>query len=1010
MTSLNRTIRLFTLIASVSQAHSAFSQDQIQFNRDIRPILSDNCYYCHGFDPKNRKADLRLDTFEGATEDHDGAKAIVPNDITKSTLWLRINSRDADEVMPPPKAHKTITAVQKDTLKRWIEQGAKYEAHWAFQPIAAAHPPTVQRQDWPRNPIDSFVLASLEKEGLSPSPAASKTVLLRRLTLDLTGLAPTPEQATAYLSDTSPIATKQLIDRLLASPHFGERMAIDWLDAARYADSNGYQVDRDREMWPWRDWVVNAFNQNKPFDEFTIEQLAGDLLPNATPQQKLATGFNRNHMINEEGGIIPEEFLAEYTADRVETTASVWLGQTFNCCRCHDHKFDPFTQRDFYSLKAFFHNVPEQGIGRRSSKPNASAPPVLAVPAPELDAKQAALKQQKAALEEKRAALLKVEHSGFDAWIEKFKTHPVQWSLLPASFAHSDRLAVSLEDGLTRVGREIGDGLWSVAIRTSVPKTRITAIRLVASSIGEPSTFRWNRLSLSAGSPESSHKVDLQPKAYGDAHTPASLIRLLEPDNIEALGLTAQAKKPGSAVFLIRPPGILHTADSLTFELGARANTDLIDLRIEATSAEEDLLVPSNILQLANKPAGERSATETAILLEAFQSLTPEVETINRELLTTERSLAKVMDAYPASMVMAEMDKPRDTFVLNRGQYDKPGDRLTANTPAVLPPMDDSLPKNRLGLARWLVSPANPLPARVIVNRLWQQLFGVGLVKTSEDFGSQGQPPSHPELLDWLAQEFIQSGWDIKHMVRLLVTSATYQQQSNLTPFLKERDPENRLLARGARFRLMGEFVRDQALSVSGLLVPEIGGPPVRPYHPPGLYEQMVPTSPDTVKTYRQDHGEGLYRRSLYTYWKRSIPHPAMLSFGTPFREVCTIQRPRSNTPLQALNLMNDETYIEAARFLAERMISEGGTAPQGRLQKGLQLVLARNASPKELAILERSYQQAFEEFSAHPERAEALLRVGERAYNKAFNRTELAALTTVANTLLCMDETVTKQ
>jgi hypothetical protein len=361
-------------------------------------------------------------------------------------------------------------------------------------------------------------------------------------------------------------------------------------------------------------------------------------------------------------------------------------------------------------------------------------------------------------------------------------------------------------------------------------------------------------------------------------------------------------------------------------------------------------------------------------------------------------------------MVMAEMDKPRDTFVLNRGQYDKPGDRVTANTPAVLAPMDDSLPKNRLGLARWLVSPANPLPARVIVNRLWQQLFGVGLVKTSEDFGSQGQPPSHPELLDWLAQEFIQSGWDMKHMVRVLVSSATYQQQSNLTPTLKERDPENRLLARGARFRLMGEFVRDQALTVSGLLVPQIGGPPVRPYHPAGLYEQMVPTSPDTVKTYLQDHGDSLYRRSLYTYWKRSIPHPAMLSFGTPFREVCTIQRPRSNTPLQALNLMNDETYVEAARFLAQRMIQEGGTDLSSRLQKGVLLVLARHASPKELAILERGYQSAFEDFTAHPEAATALLHVGERPYNAALNRTELAALTTIANTLLCMDEAVTKQ
>jgi hypothetical protein len=1001
---------LFIPVAFLLEAHAAALEDPVQFNRDVRPILSDNCYYCHGFDPENRKADLRLDTFEGATEIHDGSQAVVPGDITKSTLWLRLNSTDADEIMPPPKAHKTISAIQKDTIKRWIEQGARYEKHWAFQPLLHPTPPVVRNPELPRNPIDSFVLARLEKEGLQPSPAASKATLLRRLTLDLTGLAPTPEQSAIYLADTSALATQRLIDGLLSSPHYGERMAIDWLDAARYADSNGYQVDRDREMWPWRDWVVNAFNQNKPFDQFTIEQIAGDLLPNATLEQKLATGFNRNHMINEEGGIIPEEFLAEYTADRVETTASVWLGQTFNCCRCHDHKFDPFTQRDFYSLKAFFHNVPEQGIGKRSAKSNASSPPVLAVPAPDLDAKQANLKQTKNELVNKRTALLKLERPGFDTWIERLKTQPVQWTLLPASSAHGGRLEVSVEEGKTRVGREIGDGLWSVSIRTPEPTTRITAIRLVAVPIGETSVFRWNRLGLSAGRDENRHKVELQPKAYGETLAPASLIRLLEPDNIEALGLTAQAKKPGSAVFEIRQPALLEGAGELHFELGARANTDLIDLRIEVTSAEADLLVPSSLLLLAQKPAGERSEKETATLLEAFKSLTPEIEEINTELLVTERNLAKVLDAYPASMVMAEMDKPRDTFVLNRGQYDKPGERVTANTPAVLAPMDDSLPRNRLGLAQWLVNPANPLPARVIVNRLWQQFFGVGLVKTSEDFGSQGQPPSHPELLDWLAQEFIRSGWDIKHLVRMLVSSATYQQQSNLTPLLKERDPENRLLARGARFRLMGELVRDQALSVSGLLVPQIGGPPVRPYHPAGLYEQMVPTSPDTVKAYLQDHGNSLYRRSLYTYWKRSIPHPAMLSFGTPFREVCTIQRPRSNTPLQALNLMNDETYVEAARFLAERMISEGGADLSSRLRKGVLLVLARHVSAKELAILERGYQRAFEDFTAHPEAASALLHVGERPYNAALNRTELAALTVVANTLLCMDETVTKQ
>jgi hypothetical protein len=639
--------------------------------------------------------------------------------------------------------------------------------------------PSVKQKDWPRNDLDRFILARLEEEGLRPSPEANKQTLIRRSSLDLTGLPPTP--------DLVPLSEDQIIERLLKSPHYGERMALDWLDAARYADTNGYQVDRDREMWPWRDWVIAAFNANMPFDQFTIEQLAGDLLPNPTLQQRLATGFNRNHMINEEGGIIAEEFLAEYTADRVETTAAVWLGQTFNCCRCHDHKYDPFTAKDFYSLKAFFHNVPEQGIGQRNAKPNASAPPILKLPMPALD-------EKKHAISNRIAALQKQSKAGAEAEIAKLK---------------KDLAAIELE--------------------------------------------------------------------------------------------------------------------------------------------------------------------------------------------------------YPASMIMAEMEKPRDTFVLVRGAYDKKGEKVTAATPAVLPAMPDDLPRNRLGLAKWLVSPQNPLTARVIVNRFWQQIFGAGLVKTSEDFGAQGDSPSHLELLDWLAGEFIRSGWDVKHLMKLMLTSSTYRQQSHLTPQLRERDPENRLLARAPRVRLTGEFIRDQALAVSGLLAPKIGGPPVRPYHPAGLYETLAATSDDIVKTYVQDHGDSLYRRSLYTYWKRSIPHPALLSFGTPFREVCTLRRPSSNTPLQALNLMNDTTYVEAARHVAARAMQESGSTPSSRLSHLFQLVLARNPTPQEQAILQQSYERALADFKSDPKSAKALLQVGEKPSENNLASSELAALTTLASTLLCMDETITK-
>ena len=752
------------------------SAETISFNRDIRPILSDNCFACHGFDPKKREADLRLDTFEGATADNDGVTAIVPGEVNKSELWHRIHSADEDEVMPPPKTHKTISAEQKAKLRKWIEQGAPYEKHWSFVPPVAAIP-AVKQTEWPRNSIDHFVLAQLEEKGLKPSPEAAKEALIRRVTLDLTGLPPTLPEIDAFLADTSPDAYEKVVDRLLASPHYGERMAVDWLDAARYADTNGFQVDRDREIWAWRDWVIGAFNRNLPFDQFTIEQLAGDLLPNPTLDQIIATGFNRNTMLNEEGAIDPNEFLNEYASDRAETTVAVWLAQTLNCCRCHDHKFDPFTARDFYSMKAFFNNVPELGAGNYRASIRVNSPPQIKLPAPEIEA-------------------------------------------------------------------------------------------------------------------------------------------------------------------------------------------ELVKLRAELAAAAAD---------------------QTKALEKKIQEL---------EL------------TIPTTLVMAEMPEPRPTFVLTRGAFNQPAEKVEPATPAALPPMDADLPRNRLGLAKWLVSPENPLTARVTVNRFWQQLFGYGLVKTSEDFGSQGDSPSHPELLDWLAMEFTAKGWDVKLFMKLMVTSATYRQGAAFTPELADYDPENRLLARSGRNRLMGEFIRDQALAVSGLLANKLGGPSVKPYHPPGIYEQL--TGGGTTDTYVPGTGEDLFRRSLYTYWKRSVPHPAMLSFGTPFREVCAIQRPRSNTPLQALNLMNDPTYVEASRFLAVRMMESSADASQ-RLAFGFRAVLARAPRPAEMTILERAHQRALADFRADPEAAKALLAVGAKPADPKYDPAELAALASVASTILCMDETVTK-
>jgi hypothetical protein len=781
------------LFASIAWAFPAVGEP-LSYNRDIRPILSENCFACHGFDPNTREAGLRLDTREGATADIDGAAAIVPGNVRRSSLWARIHSTDPDEVMPPPETHKSITPEQKAKLRQWIEQGAPYEKHWSFVPPADVTPPVVTRKDWPLNEIDPFVLAHLEAKNLAPSPTAEKSSLIRRVTLDLTGLPPTLDEIDAFLNDESPTAYTSLVDRLLTSPHYGERMAVTWLDAARYADTNGYQVDRDREIWRWRDWVIDAFNRNMPFDQFTIEQLAGDLLPNPTLEQRIATGFHRNNMMNEEGGIIPEEFLAEYAADRAETTATVWLAQTFNCCRCHDHKYDPFSARDFYSLKAFFHNVPEPGKGNYNASIRENSPPQLKLPTPEIEAK----------------------------------------------------------------------------LKTLAAELQTTQLKLA----------------------------------------------------------------------------------------------------------------------------------ETAAELPEHKVLTDQASALKKQITDTENSIL-------TTLVMEEMAEPRATHILMRGAYDAPGEQVFATTPEVLPPMSDDLPRNRLGLAKWLVDPANPLTARVTVNRLWQQVFGHGLVKTSDDFGAQGESPSHPELLDWLATDFVRHGWDIKRLMKQIVTSATYRQQSRFTPELLEIDPENRLLARSPRERLLGEFIRDQALAASGLLVGTIGGPSVKPYHPPGLYEQV--TSGRGTLVYVPGTGDDLHRRSLYTYWKRSVPHPAMLAFGTPFREVCTIQRPRSNTPLQALNLMNDETYVEAARFLAERMMKSAAKTPTERLTFGFRTVLARQPKPAETSILEAAYQRNLTDFQNDPAAAKALLGVGAKPADPTLDPAELAALTAVASTLLCLDETVTK-
>jgi hypothetical protein len=920
-------------------------------------------------------------------------------------LVSRIESEDPELHMPPVDSPKQLTAAHKATLRRWIAEGAAYQPHWALVPPVL---PPIPQVDQPssrlRNPIDAFILESLVRQGLQASPEASKETLIRRVTLDLTGLPPTIAEVDAFLGDDSESAYERLVDRLLRSPHYGERMAIDWLDAARYADSNGYQVDRDRELWPWRDWVIRAFNENKPFDQFTIEQLAGDLLPEASLEQRIATGLHRNHMLNEEGGIIAEEFLAEYTADRVETTAAIWLGQTFNCARCHDHKFDPFTQRDFYSLKAFFHNVPEQGVGVYAKDIRVNAPPFVRLPAPSLESKIAKLKTEVEELERQHARLSAEADEEIEAWAAGLATGRVAWQTVdllnptaPESRAEFDLV----NDTVDLLPGDSKPKSWKV--RFQLPPGRFTALRLESRAIAAEASLRWVKVQLR----RNRQVLRLRAASSEQALGTSEVAKLLDDNSETLLLVSVSGEQTRQAVFELDQALEMDTVAELELELVCENLRHGMQWQLSVADVDPAWLVPDDVRAVAARSPATRRAADAKKLKEYFRNQQPELRRLADRRTALQKQLTQAESQIPTSLVMAEMEQPRETFVLMRGAYDKPGEAVTAATPAVLPPMDPSLPRNRLGLAQWLVSPDHPLTARVTVNRFWQQLFGVGLVRTSEDFGSQGEPPSHPELLDWLAITFRESGWDIKHLIRLMVTSSTYRQQSWWGSSTGEKDAENRWLARGPRYRWIAEVVRDQALAASGLLVTTVGGPSVRPYHPPGIYEQL--TSGRGYNVYVPGTGSELYRRSLYTYWKRSVPHPAMLLFDAPFRESCVLRRSRSNTPLQALNLMNDPTYVEAARFLAQRMLLEAGPALEDRLVFGFRALLSRRPTGPELALLERAYDRCHRDFASDMAAAKALLAVGNSKTADSLDPVELAAMTTVASTLLNLDETISK-
>ncbi len=1012
----------------------------------MRPILSDICFTCHGPDEKHRMAGLHFDTKEGAFGKEG---VIVPGDSAHSKMYLRISNPNEAMRMPPTYSGRKLTAAQIEIIKNWIDSGAKWEMHWAFVPPKRPELPAVHDQNWIRTPVDRFVLPKLEKEGLHPSPEADKTTLLRRVSFDLTGLPPTPAELNAFLADDSPQAYEKVVNRLLTSPHYGERMTMQWLDFARYADTHGYHIDSAREMWPWRDWVIQAFNRNMPYDQFTIEQIAGDLLPHPTQAQVIATGFNRNHMINFEGGAIPEEYQNEYIVDRIEATSTTWLGVTLGCARCHDHKYDPFRQKDFYSFGAFFNSVPEEGLDGKKG----NAVPFLQLPNP----KQAEMKALLlAAIKSKDNEIATAEA----AWEQHQREMPISdlTSGLVAEYDLDDSFANRVQQDLD--AKVVAGKLTFTQGRTGnaadfEEEPQVSFGRAGAFATNKPfSIAMWIKPEGPSGM-EVLQRYEKTPKTgpgyevaldYCAKNNCNVIVRLREsPDsaievksnegvalhdwNHLAVSYDGSGKAKGIQIYMNgrsvkTNAGFEQVApasfDSGELQIGNKewgtpfkgqlAELRLYDRRLYASEAYElGLLEPIHkVLQIARE---QRSEDQKKWLRDYFlkEAGNPAEKQLGVDYSSLNKGLDQLNREIPSTMVMGEMEKPRETFILMRGDYRNRGEKVEPNTPAVLPPLQANAPRNRLALAKWLVDPGNPLTARVAVNHFWQMYFGIGIVKTSEDFGSQGDPPSNPELLDWLATEFVRTNWDVKAMQRLIVTSAAYRQSSKVTPELLEKDPENRLLARGPRFRLPAEMVRDNALSISGLLNDRIGGPSVRPYQPKGLWEEMAFGGDFSAQTYEQSHGPDLYRRSMYTFWKRTVPYPSLNTFDAPDREKCTARRGVTNTPLQALVLMNDPTYVEASRAFAERDLREAGSTETDRIRYAFRLATDRDPTPEEFAILEKLYKKQIVHYDTERSEAEKLLSVGESKRNPKYDAAELAAWTLVASTILNMDETITK-
>lgn len=1016
---MNQSLALASVFAAAF-ATLAAADDSINFNRDVRTILADKCFACHGPDQNKREADLRLDVEADAKAQRDGHPAIVPGKPDQSELLRRLTTDDPDERMPPGASGKSISDAQIATLTRWIASGAAWEEHWSLIPPQRHQPPQVESEE-PLGNIDRFVWGKFAGKDLQPAPSADRRTLMRRLSFDLTGLPPTAEEVAAFVASESPAAYEQLVDRLLESPHYGERMAIYWLDVVRYADTGGYHSDNHRDVSPYRDYVIRAFNENLPFNQFTVEQIAGDLLPEATSQQKIASGYNRLLQTTQEGGAQPKEYTAKYQADRVRNTAAAWLGMTMGCCECHDHKFDPLSMRDFYSFAAFFADVQEIAVGNQQQ---------VTLPTPEQERQVAKLEQELSPLREKFAQTTPELLAAVNVWETavrpKLVAGNLDWQVLkPTQATSTGGATLTVQDDLTVLSSGTNPAKDTYVVALKPAQKTVTGIRLEAlthDSLTKKSLARGNgnfvltefTVALVApGAPPQPLKIKAALADFSQNDYPVANAIDGKNDTGWAGDGHNQAKSR-SAVFVLAEPVTL--AEDAALEVRLQHDSQFVNhnigrFRLATTGAEKPTLsdqagLPADVVAAIQTEPGQRNDAQQATLLAYYRTTAPELAELRKRIAEIEAQLKSARGKFPSTLISVSV-APRTVRMLPRGNWlDDTGDIVSPATPAALPQLEiGDRGQARLQLGQWLVARDNPLTSRVFVNRLWKLFFGRGIVTSLDDFGTQGAAPTHPELLDTLAVDFMESGWNVKALVKQILMSRTYQQSSRTTPEIRERDPNNQWLARQSRFRLDAEMVRDNALAISGLLVTKVGGASVKPYQPAGYWQHLN----FPKRSWTADTGENAYRRGLYTYWQRTFLHPSLLAFDAPSREECTVERPRSNTPLQALVLLNDPTYVEAARQFAVHIIGQGGATSEQRLAFAFQRALNRNPLADEQTLLLDLYDKHLAQYREDLPDAVLLTAVGLAKAPADIDAAELAAWTSVARVILNLHETITR-